>query len=54
MPISWGLDALVGELQLFEVNTVPLHRSAQHLDMCITSAGKALEHGDIAERCIIS
>lgn len=48
MSISQGINAIVCELQLFDINTIPLHCAAQELDMITASASNALEHGDVA------
>jgi hypothetical protein len=47
MPLSQGIDLMVGELQVYDVNTVPLHHTAEELDRITAHASDALRKGDL-------
>ena len=48
MPVSWGIDTLISELEDFDVDTDPLRHSSQKLDDITLRASNALQYGDHA------
>ncbi|MDD1678776.1 MAG: hypothetical protein LUO93_06280 [Methanomicrobiales archaeon] len=48
MPVSRGIDAIVFELQEYQVNTIHLRHASQQLDQITVGAAIALQKGDTA------